>query len=124
MNILILMGNLGRDPEMRYTPQGKAVTNFSIAINRGSGENRSTLWVKCVAWERTAEFAAEYLRKGMRVIVEGWLDEEEWTEKESNKRISRPRCNVRNITIADRREREEREEREDDLKEELTGLPF
>lgn len=74
----ILVGNLGRDPEMRYAPSGQPVTNFSLATNRqytsSSGERvKETVWFRVSAWGRQAETCAEYLRKGSRVLVEGRL---------------------------------------------------
>ena len=76
---LIIIGNLGSDPEMRYMPDGTAVTNFSVASNRGwtdsrSGESKDeTTWFRVSVWGRQAETANEYLSKGRRVLVEGRL---------------------------------------------------
>jgi single-strand DNA-binding protein len=73
---IIIVGNLGRDPEMRYTPTGQAVTNFTVATNRqytsSSGESvKETVWFRISAWGRLAETTNQYLRKGSRVLVEG-----------------------------------------------------
>ena len=75
---VILVGNLGRDPEMRYTPGGQAVTNFSIAINdnytNSSGEKvERTIWVRVSTWGKQAESCNTYLKKGSKVLVEGRL---------------------------------------------------
>lgn len=76
---IIIIGNLGSDPEMRYMPDGTAVTNFSVATNRrwtdrASGEPREeTTWFRVSAWRRQAETANQYLSKGRRVLVEGRL---------------------------------------------------
>ncbi len=75
---VILVGNLGRDPEMRYTPSGTAVTNLSVASNRrftdSSGETREeTIWFRVSVWGRQAETVNQYLRKGRQVLVEGRL---------------------------------------------------
>ncbi|MEW6715964.1 MAG: single-stranded DNA-binding protein [Chloroflexota bacterium] len=75
---IIIVGNLGRDPEMRYTPSGQAVTNFSVAANRrytaSSGETvDETIWFRISAWGRQAEICNQYLRRGSRVLVEGRL---------------------------------------------------
>jgi single-strand DNA-binding protein len=75
---IIIVGNLGNDPEMRYTPNGQAVTNFSVATNRvytGSDGNqvKETIWFRVSAWGRTAETTNQYLTKGSRVLVEGRL---------------------------------------------------
>ena len=71
LNKCLIIGNLGRDPEMRYTPSGQAVTQFTVAVNRNykdaQGERQEeTEWFRVVAWAQQAEFAAEYLRKGNR----------------------------------------------------------
>ncbi|MEE8568835.1 MAG: single-stranded DNA-binding protein [Anaerolineales bacterium] len=79
---LILVGNIGRDPEMRYTPSGQAVTNLSVATNRrykdSSGEQREeTVWFRVSVWGRQAEACHQYLRKGRQVLVEGRLSADE-----------------------------------------------
>lgn len=76
---LIIAGNLGSDPEMRYTPSGQAVTNFPVATNRqytaSNGEQvKETTWFRISTWGRTAEVCNQYLRKGSRVLVEGRLN--------------------------------------------------
>jgi single-strand DNA-binding protein len=75
---LVIVGNLGRDPELRYTPQGKPVTNFSMAVNRkwtsaDGSENEEVTWFRIVAWGRLAETCAQYLSKGRQVLVQGML---------------------------------------------------
>ncbi|MBN2147082.1 MAG: single-stranded DNA-binding protein [Anaerolineales bacterium] len=75
---IIIVGNLGRDPEMRYTPSGQAVTNFSLATNRqytGSDGQavKETIWFRISTWGRLAETCSQYLRKGSKVLVEGRL---------------------------------------------------
>jgi single-strand DNA-binding protein len=75
---IILVGNLGRDPEMRYTPSGQAVTNFSVAINdnytSSNGEKvERTIWVRVSTWGKQAETCNQYLKKGSKVLVEGRL---------------------------------------------------
>ena len=75
---IIVVGNLGRDPEMRYTPGGQAVTNFSVATNRQwtddqGNAQKETIWFRISAWGRTAETCNTYLRKGSKVLVEGRL---------------------------------------------------
>ena len=77
---LILIGNLGRDPEMRYTPDGTPVTSFSVATSRRwtdqSGQQQErTVWFRVTAWQRLAEICNQYLSKGRRVFVEGELTE-------------------------------------------------
>ena len=75
---IIIVGNLGRDPEMRYTPQGTPVTNFTVATNRtytnANGEQvKETIWFRVSAWGKLAETCNQYLKRGMRVLVEGRL---------------------------------------------------
>ncbi len=75
---IIIVGNLGRDPEMRYTPSGQAVTNFSVATNRQyTGSNgqqvKETIWFRISAWGKQAETCAQYLRRGSKVLIEGRL---------------------------------------------------
>jgi single-strand DNA-binding protein len=75
---MIIVGNLGRDPEMRYTADGTPVTSFSVAVNRvtnapDGSRNEETAWFRVTAWRRTAEIAAQYLTKGRQVMVEGYL---------------------------------------------------
>ena len=71
MNIVILSGNLGRDPESRFTTSGKKVVNFSLAVNDGYGENKKTYWIDIVCWDKQADTVEEYLSKGSKVLVEG-----------------------------------------------------
>ncbi len=92
-NKIILVGNLGRDPELRYTPQGDAVCDFSIATNEKrrdkAGEFQDvTTWFKVTLWRRQAENASKYLTKGKAVYVEGRLQTEEWTDRDGNKRLT------------------------------------
>jgi len=88
VNKVILIGNLGRDPEVRYTPNGSAVCNISLATtrqwkNRDSGERQEeTEWHRVVFFDRLAEIAGEYLKKGRPVYVEGRLRTRKWTDKD------------------------------------------
>jgi single-strand DNA-binding protein len=89
VNKVILLGTLGKDPELKYTPQGTAVAKFSMATNssykdKQSGEwKEQTEWHNIVAWQRTAEVAAEYLKKGRQVYIEGRLQTRSWDDKET-----------------------------------------
>jgi len=90
-NKIIIVGNLGRDPELRYTPQGVAVCNFSVATNEKkrdkSGEMHDvTTWFKVTLWRQNAENASKYLTKGSPIYVEGRLRVEEWTDRDGNNR--------------------------------------
>jgi single-strand DNA-binding protein len=91
VNKVILVGNVGRDPELRYTQGGQPVASFSIATNErfkdkdGNWKDR-TEWHRIVAWGRLAEICGEYLRKGRQVYVEGRIQTRDWEDKEGNKR--------------------------------------
>ncbi len=92
-NKIIAIGNLGRDPELRYTPQGDAVCDFSIAVNDRkrdkSGEFQDvTTWFKVTFWGKQAETASKYLTKGRSVYVEGRLQVEEWTDRDGKNRFT------------------------------------
>ena len=87
---LIIVGNLGRDPEMRYTPSGRPVTTFTVAVSRSwntaDGERRSeTEWFNIVAWGNLAEICKQYLHKGQQVFIEGRLQTRRWEDKEGQK---------------------------------------
>jgi len=91
VNKVILIGNLGRDPELRYTPGGQAVVNFTLATNERfstkDGEKQErTEWHRIVVWGRTGEICAQYLAKGRSVYIEGRLQTREWEDKEGQKR--------------------------------------
>ena len=91
VNKVILVGNVGRDPELRYTQSGQPVASFSVATNErfkdrdGNWKDR-TEWHRIVAWARLAEICGEYLRKGSPVYVEGRIQTRDWEDKEGNKR--------------------------------------
>ena len=92
-NKIILVGNLGKDPELRYTPQGDAVCSFSMATNERkkdkSGEFQDvTTWFKVTLWRRQAENASKYLSKGSSVYIEGRLQMEEWTDRDGKERFT------------------------------------
>lgn len=70
---VIIIGNLGRDPEMRYTPDGNPVTSFSVATSRRYGEKDETTWFRVTVWNKQAENCNQYLHKGSKVLVEGRL---------------------------------------------------
>lgn len=93
VNKVILVGNLGADPEIRYTTGGTAVANLRVATTESwtdkSGERtEKTEWHKVVLWGKQAETASQYLTKGKQVYLEGRLQTREWTDKDGNKRFS------------------------------------
>jgi single-strand DNA-binding protein len=97
---IIIVGNVGRDPEMRYTPSGQAVTSFSVATNRqytnNSGETiKETIWFRISAWGKTGETCNQYLKKGSKVLIEGRLTADPatggprvWTGQDGSTRAS------------------------------------
>jgi len=93
VNKAILVGNLGRDPELRYTQNGQAVVNFTLATSENwtdkSGERvERTEWHRIVVWGKTGEMCAQYLSKGRTVYVEGRIQTREWEDKDGNKRYT------------------------------------
>ena len=106
LNRVMLIGNLGRDPEVRYTGSGAAVANFTLATNEvwtnkeGRREER-TEWHRIVVFGKTAEVCREYLKKGRQVYVEGRLQTRQWEDREGNKRTT-TEINAQNIVFLGR----------------------
>lgn len=88
MNKIFLSGNLTKDPDIRYTNSGKATARTIIAVNRGYGDKQTTDFFNLVAWDKTAEFFGKYLKKGSRILVEGRLQNNVYTDKNGVKRYS------------------------------------
>lgn len=94
VNKVILVGNLGRDPEVRYSPNGQAVANVTIATSeswkdKNTGEKQErTEWHRIVFWGKLAEIAGEYLKKGSQIYVEGRLQTRKWTDKEGHEKYT------------------------------------
>lgn len=92
-NKITIVGNLGRDPELRYTPQGNAVCNFSVATNEKKKDKTGdmqdvTTWFRITLWGKQAETASKYLTKGSPIYVEGRLRVEEWTDRDGGQRYT------------------------------------
>ena len=90
LNKVLIIGNLGKAPEMKYTPSGKAVTTFSVAVNRSSAgadgqRSESTEWFAVVTWEALAERCNQYLERGSQVYVEGRLQTRSWDGEDGQK---------------------------------------
>ena len=110
LNKCMIIGNLGRDPEMRYTPSGQAVTQFTVAVNRSwRGQNEEwqeeTEWFRVVVWAQAAERAAERLRKGNKVYVEGRIQTRQWEDQTGQKRYTTELV-ADKVTSLERRERD------------------
>ena len=92
VNKVIIVGRLGKDPEVRYTPSGAAVANFTVATSeewkdRDTGEKQErTEWHRIVAWRRLGEICGEYLHKGKEVYIEGRLQTRSWEDRDGNKK--------------------------------------
>ncbi len=85
INKAILMGRLTRDVELRHTNSGKAVASFTVAIDNGYGENKTTDFINCTAWGKTAEFVEKYFSKGRMIIVTGRLQSRSWEGQDGKK---------------------------------------
>ena len=85
INKAILMGRLTRDPELRHTGSGTPVCSFSIAINNGFGENQTTDYINCVAWNKTAEFVNKYFTKGRMIVAIGRIQTRSWDGQDGKK---------------------------------------
>ncbi len=109
LNKVMLIGRLGRDPEMRYTPSGRPVTTFSLATSRtwntSEGERRTeTEWFTIVAWGSLAEICKQYLVKGQQVYVEGRLQTRHWDDNDGNKHSATEIVANEMIMLGDRHE--------------------
>lgn len=109
LNKVMVIGHLGRDPEMRYTPSGRPVTTFTVAVSRSwntaDGERRTeTEWFNIVSWGNLAEICKQYLYKGQQVYIEGRLQTRRWEDKESQKHTSVEVVANEMMMLGDRRE--------------------
>jgi single-strand DNA-binding protein len=115
----MIIGHLGRDPEMRYTPSGRPVTTFSVATSRSwntsDGERRSdTEWFNVVAWGSLAEICKQYLAKGQQVYIEGRLQTRRWEDDDGNKRTTVEIVSKEMIMLGDRKKKGEVETEDQD----------
>jgi single-strand DNA-binding protein len=128
LNKAMIIGRLGRDPEMRYTPSGRPVTTFSVATSRSwntsEGERRTeTEWFNIVAWGSLAEICKQYLNKGQQVYIEGRLQTRHWDDSEGNKHSSTEIVANEMIMLGDRRESNHNLNNEEELTDE-DEFPF
>ena len=128
LNRVMIIGHLGRDPEMRYTPSGRPVTSFSVATTRSwtnaEGERRDeTEWFNVVAWGSLAEICKDYLRKGQQVYVEGRLQTRGWDDGEG-KRHFRTELVAHEMIMLGGRQPDALEEEAEEPVEESDGFPF
>jgi single-strand DNA-binding protein len=113
LNKVMIIGNLGRDPELRYTQRGTAVCNFTVAVNRpgrtdenGQRSEDETEWFSVVAWDKLAETCSQFLQKGRKVYVEGRLQTRNWEGPDGQKR-SRVEVLAQQMTMLDSRSQSE-----------------
>lgn len=99
----VAIGTLGKDPEVRATPNGTKVANFSIAINEGFGDRQRVEWVNCVAWKDQAEFAEKHLKKGKTVSLTGKLKTSSWEDKGTGKKVYKTEVEIRDLNFFDTR---------------------
>ncbi len=109
LNKVMIIGHLGREPEMRYTPSGRPVTTFSVATSRSwntaDGERHTeTEWFNVVAWGNLAEICKQYLSKGQQVYIEGRLQSRQWEDSEGKKHTSTEIVANEMIMLGDRRD--------------------
>jgi single-strand DNA-binding protein len=128
LNKVMIIGNLGRDPEMRYTPSGRPVTTFSVATSRSwntaDGDKRvETEWFNVVAWSSLAEICKQHLTKGQQVYIEGRLQTRHWDDAEGNKHTSVEIVANEMIILGERRDSSETASSEADSVEE-DDYPF
>ena len=111
LNKVLIIGNLGRDPEMRYTPSGRPVTTFSVGASRSwntsDGERRTeTEWFNVVAWSNLAEICKQYLTKGQLVYIEGRLQTRKWEDQQGNQHSTTEIVANEMIMLGARREKD------------------
>ena len=115
LNKVMVIGHLGKDPEMRYTPSGRPVTTFTVAVSRSwntaDGERRTeTEWFNIVAWGNLAEICKQYLYKGQQVYIEGRLQTRRWDDKEGQKHTSVEVVANEMMMLGDRRDNNKAQE--------------
>jgi single-strand DNA-binding protein len=123
LNKVMIIGNLGREPEMRYTPSGRPVTTFSVATSRtwntSEGEKHvETEWFNVVAWSNLAEICKQYLTKGQQVYIEGRLQTRHWEDQDGNKHTSVEVVANEMIILSERRETGESSTESESIEEE------
>jgi single-strand DNA-binding protein len=115
----MVIGHLGKDPEMRYTPSGRPVTTFTVAVSRSwntaDGERRSeTEWFNIVAWGNLAEICKQYLHKGQQVYIEGRLQTRRWEDKEGQKHTNVEVVANEMMMLGDRRDNRKQKQESDE----------
>jgi single-strand DNA-binding protein len=96
-----VVGTIGKDPEIRSTGSGKKVANFSVAVDQGFGDSKKTEWVNILCWEKLAELAEKYLKKGKVIALSGTLQTSSWDDKQSGQKRYKTEVVARDITFMD-----------------------
>jgi single-strand DNA-binding protein len=99
MNSVNIIGRVGGEIELRYTPSGKAVGQLTLAVDDGFGENKKTAWIGVTLWGATAECASKYVRKGDRLGISGRLSQEEWEDKATGKKQRKTKVTCENMHL-------------------------
>jgi len=99
MNQVNIIGRVGAEIELRYTPGGKAVTEVNLAVDDGWGENKKTAWIGVTMWDKTAELAARALQKGDRVGITGRLSQDEWEDKATGEKQRKTKVTCEQMTL-------------------------
>ena len=101
LNKVMIIGRLGKDPEMRFSTSGKAVTTFSVASGRKTRDGEETEWVSVVVWEKLAEVCNQYLKRGSRVYIEGRLQTRSWDDAKSGEKRYRTEVIANDMIMLD-----------------------
>lgn len=101
VNVVVITGRLGKNPEIRSTPSGKSVASFSLAVDEGFGDKKKTNWFFVEAWDKTAEALGRLVTAGKRVTVVGSLQEDTWQDKNSGEKKSRIKILANRVDIID-----------------------
>ena len=126
LNKVLIIGNVGKEPEMRFTPSGKPVTSFSVAVNSKFGESESTEWFSVVAWNKLAETCNQFLRKGKQVFVEGRLQTKRWESDDGMQHYKTEIIANKVLFLGQRKQSEEAGEPREKTEEEISpeDIPF
>ena len=104
LNRITLIGRLTRDPELRHTQSGKAVTQFGLAVDDGYGDNKKTVFLDVTCWNRTAEFVGQFCVKGSPVCVDGRLSMDSWEDKQTGQKRSKIYATANDVQLLERKE--------------------
>jgi len=110
LNKVFIIGNVGKEPEMRFTPSGKPVTSFTVATNEKFGNNDHTEWFSIITWNKLAETCNQFLQKGQQVFVEGRLQTRSWEDNDGGKHYKTEIIANKVLFLGQRKQGESQEE--------------